>query len=48
MVEIGLSVDRIGRSSVAYTLGAFAKGDAQVAALGEFVHVCIYRDSCDS
>lgn len=38
-MEIGLHVDRIGSSSVSYILGAFATADADIAALGEFVHV---------
>lgn len=40
-VEIGLAVDRLGISSVAYRLGAFAKYAASAAAEGTFVHVYV-------
>lgn len=42
-VEIGLAVERIGRSSVRYRLGVFAKASAEAAAEGHFVHVCVSR-----
>ena len=50
-VDIGLRVQRIGRSSVAYQLGAFPGGadpevpEPLVAALGYWVHVYVDRDS---
>jgi acyl-CoA thioester hydrolase len=43
MLDIGLSVKRLGNSSVTYQLGVFIQRANNVAALGEFVHV--YVDS---
>jgi len=42
-VEVGLSTADLGRSSVRYRLGVFAKGSGQAAAHGEFVHVLVDR-----
>ena len=42
-VEIGLAVERLGTSSVAYALGVFAPGQARSAADGRFVHVYVDR-----
>ncbi|MDB5721965.1 MAG: acyl-CoA thioesterase [Alphaproteobacteria bacterium] len=44
-VEIGLAVERLGRSSVRYRLGVFAKGGDEAAAEGHFVHVYVGRES---
>ena len=44
-VEIGLKVEQLGRSSVRYRLGVFAKGAAAAAAEGHFVHVYVERES---
>jgi acyl-CoA thioester hydrolase len=44
-VEIGLAVEHVGRSSVRYRLGVFAKGSEQAAAEGHFVHVYVSRDA---
>jgi acyl-CoA thioester hydrolase len=44
-VEIGIAVEEIGRSSVRYRIGVFAKGVAEAAAEGFFVHVYVDRDS---
>ena len=44
-VEIGLAVERIGRSSVEYRLGVFAKGADEAAAEGRCVHVYVDRES---
>ena len=41
VLEIGLSVARLGRSSVTYHLGVFRQGETQIAALGQFVHVYV-------
>lgn len=43
-VDLGIVVDRIGRSSVSYRVGLFQGGD-EAAAEGRFVHV--YVDSTD-
>ena len=44
-VEIGLAVERLGTSSVRYRLGVFAKGAAEAAAEGHFVHVYVSRET---
>jgi acyl-CoA thioester hydrolase len=44
-VEIGLKVEQLGRSSVRYRLGVFAKGGSHAAAEGHFVHVYVGRES---
>jgi acyl-CoA thioester hydrolase len=44
-VEIGLAVSALGRSSVTYRLGVFAKGSAEAAAEGHFTHVYVGRAS---
>jgi acyl-CoA thioester hydrolase len=44
-VEIGLAVESLGRSSVRYRLGVFAKGASEAAAEGHFVHVYVGRES---
>ena len=44
-VEIGLAVEKLGRSSVEYRLGVFAKGADEAAAEGRFVHVYVDRES---
>ena len=40
-IEIGLATERVGNSSVTYRLGAFAKGEVQAAAEGQFTHVYV-------
>ncbi|WP_274425168.1 acyl-CoA thioesterase [Chelativorans sp. YIM 93263] len=42
-VEVGLSVDRIGTSSVTYKLGVFANQDDTAAVEGGFTHVFVDR-----
>jgi acyl-CoA thioester hydrolase len=42
-VEAGVRVARLGTSSVRYEIGLFAKGDAEPAAEGFFVHVYVDR-----
>jgi acyl-CoA thioester hydrolase len=43
-VTVGLALERLGSSSIAYVLGLFAN-DAELAAVkGEFVHVVVDRD----
>ena len=44
-VEVGLAVSQLGRSSMRYRIGVFAKDAAQAAAQGEFVHVMVDRNS---
>ncbi len=43
VVEVGVRVDHIGRSSVRYILGVFRAGDNEAAARGEFTHVYVER-----
>jgi acyl-CoA thioester hydrolase len=43
VVDAGLSVTRIGTSSVVYAIGLFRAGDDEPAASGRFVHVWIDR-----
>jgi acyl-CoA thioester hydrolase len=42
-VEVGLSVAKLGRSSVTYHLGVFAGGADEAAAEGHFTHVYVDR-----
>ena len=44
-VEVGLAVEHVGRSSVRYRLGIFAKGAGEAAAEGHFVHVYVNRET---
>jgi len=44
-VEVGISVERLGSSSVTYSLGVFAAGAGDPAAQGHFTHVYVGRDS---
>jgi acyl-CoA thioester hydrolase len=44
-VEIGLAVERLGRSSVTYRLGVFPQGAADAAAEGRFTHVYVSRET---
>ena len=45
VVEAGIRVARIGRSSVTYEVGLFRQGDADLAAFGHFVHVYVDRQT---
>ena len=38
-IEIGISISKIGTSSITYELGLFVAGEEQTAASGVFVHV---------
>ncbi len=44
-VEIGLSLKKLGRSSVTYELGVFAGGAQQTAARGIFTHVYVNHET---
>ena len=41
VLDIGLAVERLGRSSIVYRLGVFRAGVAESAAAGRFVHVYV-------
>ena len=45
MIDAGLRVERIGRSSVRYEVGLFRAGVQEAAAQGHFVHVYVGRDT---
>lgn len=45
VVEAGLAVGRLGRSSATYLIGLFKEGAAEAAATGSFVHVFVDRRS---
>lgn len=44
-LEVGLCVEHLGRSSVRYGLGVFAKGQLTLAAYGQFTHVYVQRST---
>jgi acyl-CoA thioester hydrolase len=44
-VEVGIAVEHVGRSSVRYRIGVFAKGAEEAAAEGHFVHVYVGRET---
>jgi acyl-CoA thioester hydrolase len=44
-IEVGLALERLGRTSIVYRLGIFREGDRDVAALGRFVHVYVDASS---
>ena len=45
LVEVGLKVAKLGRSSIRYHIGIFGTGLVSAAAQGEFVHVVVDRSS---
>lgn len=47
-IDIGVRVNKIGRSSVQYAAALFAEGDEAAAAQGHFTHVWIDRESRDA
>jgi acyl-CoA thioester hydrolase len=44
-LDVGVRVERLGRSSITYALGLFDGRSEEIAALGHWVHVYIDRDS---
>ncbi len=44
-VDVGIAIERLGRSSVTYRIGVFAPGAAEPAAQGHFTHVYVERTS---
>ena len=44
-VQVGLSVTKIGNSSVQYTIGIFKNNSPELCALGRFTHVYVDRKS---
>jgi acyl-CoA thioester hydrolase len=45
LLEAGLAVTKLGRSSARYSVGIFRAGAAQTAAQGHFVHVYVDRET---
>lgn len=45
VLEVGIKADRVGRTSVTYSIGVFCRGSALAVALGRFVHVAVARNS---
>lgn len=43
IIEVGLRVGKLGRSSVRYELAIFKLGESEAAAAGHFVHVFVER-----
>lgn len=43
LLEVGLAVARVGRTSVTYRPAVFVQGDSTVRAVAEFVHVYVDR-----
>ncbi len=46
-VDVGIGLERLGRTSVAYRLGLFGPGRDDAAAEARFVHVYVDRDRRD-
>jgi acyl-CoA thioester hydrolase len=45
LVDLALRVNKLGKSSVTYEIGVFERGQEEVKAVGEFVHVFVDRDT---
>lgn len=45
VLEIGLRIAKLGRSSVRYEIGVFRQGEGEICAAGHFVHVYVDRAS---
>ena len=43
VLEIGLAMERVGRSSLTYRIAVFRQGSPQLRALGRYVHVYVDR-----
>lgn len=44
IVDLALRVNKLGKSSVTYEIGVFERGQDDVKAIGEFVHVFVERE----
>lgn len=44
LLDVCLSVNKLGKSSVTYEIGVFEHGKEEVCAVGEFVHVFVTRE----
>mgnify|MGYP003624081843 CR=1 FL=1 len=45
VVDLALRVNKLGKSSVTYEIGVFERGQSEVKAVGEFIHVFVDRES---
>jgi acyl-CoA thioester hydrolase len=45
VAELGLRVNKLGKSSVTYEFALFEKGVEEVKSVGEFVHVFVDRET---
>ena len=43
-IDVGIAIERLGRSSVTYNIGVFGAGSAEPSAQGHFTHVYVGRD----
>ncbi|OJJ97138.1 hypothetical protein ASPACDRAFT_123943 [Aspergillus aculeatus ATCC 16872] len=44
-LELGLRVNKLGRSSVTYEVGVFRRGEAAVKVVGGYTHVFVARET---
>ena len=45
LIDCGLRVERLGKSSVRYEVGIFSEGEERASAVGGFTHVFVNRSS---
>ena len=45
MVDLGLRINRLGKSSVTYEVGVFERGQGDVRAVGGITHVFVERET---
>jgi len=45
VIDCGMRVNKLGKSSVEYEVGIFKRGDEKVKAVGGFMHVFCDKDS---
>ena len=45
VVDLALRANKLGKSSVTYEIGVFERGQEEVKAVGEFIHVFVDRES---
>jgi acyl-CoA thioester hydrolase len=45
VVDLALRVNKLGKNSVTYEIGVFERGQEEVKAVGEFIHVFVDRET---
>lgn len=45
IVDLGLRVNKLGRSSVTYEVGLFERGKKEVRAIGNYTHIFVQRET---